>query len=208
MIKVCSEIARNLRKTSSTISSTAAEQSAPPPMKPHALRRLNSDPVYQDARKEDVEKERNDAWQRAIGERKRYVPFATCKPWSVSEIIKMVGQIKACESFKPEIGVRHRVFFVSADLMGVDSTATPWSSPIAWTEVHKVAFEAATTPTGPADVSVVFDGCSRQVRRELEDLIENNAWTSCSELSLVYRSKKKPNTGGRLNLFSRQNVEN
>ena len=77
VIKVCENIARDLRKGAATISSTDAE-SAPPPMAARALTRLKSDPVYEDSRNQDIEKERNDAWQRAIVERKRYVTFATC----------------------------------------------------------------------------------------------------------------------------------
>ena len=93
-------------------------------------------------------------------------------------------------------------------MLGHETSATPWVTDTDWTDIHHQTFLAATTPTGPGDVSVILDGGNRKVRRQLEDMVEGNSWLHSSPITFVFNAQKKPATGGRLNLFSRQNVEN
>jgi hypothetical protein len=135
------------------------------------------------------------------------VSFSTCKTWTKTELVKHVTQLKAAQAFEPRIGEHHRVFFASADLIGHETSETPWITPTEWTDIHKHTFEAATSTTGHGDVSAIWCGGNRIVRRKLEDIVQENEWLHCSPLSLVFKAPKKPTTGGRLNLFSRKNVE-
>ena len=206
VIPPCTIIARSVRVSASSISSTAAETAPPAPAR--GLHRVMSDPIYADARRADVDKERNEVWQQAIGERKKFVSFSTCKTWTANELMKHMSQLKSFQSFEPAVGDHHRVFFASSDLLGHETSATPWVTDTDWTDIHKQTFLAATTPTGPGDVSVIFDGGNRTVHRAMEDMVEANKWLHSSMITLVFKAPKKPATGGRLNLFSRQNVEN
>ena len=119
-----------------------------------------------------------------------------------------MSQLKSFQSFEPAVGDHHRVFFASSDLLGHETSLTPWVTDTDWTDIHKQTFLAATTPTGPGDVSVIFDGGNRTAHRAMEDMVEANKWLHSSMITLVFKAPKKPATGGRLNLFSRQNVEN
>ena len=113
VIPPCANIARSIRVSASAISSTAAETA--PPVPPRALCRVMSDPIYADAKRADVEKERQEIWNTSTAERKKYVSFSTCKTWAKTELVKHVTQLKAAQAFEPRIGEHHRVFFASAD---------------------------------------------------------------------------------------------
>ena len=205
IIAPCAGIVRSLRASASTIPSTVAENAPTQPIR--GLHRMKSDPVYEDARKADVDKERNEIWRQAVEERKKLVTFVSCSNWTEAGLNQMVSQLKACQAFKPIVGESHRVFHASADLMGQETSKTPWAVDVESNDVLMTTFKAAMRPSGPADVSVVFDGGSRAARRDMEDIVEENKWCYCSEIALTYKAPKKPPTGGRLNLFSRKNWE-
>ena len=45
--------------------------------------------------------------------------------------------------------------------------------------------------TDSCDISAVFDGGSRKVRRELEDLVDEKTWMHSAELTLVFKPPQR-----------------
>ena len=70
-------IVRLFKSAGTAVSCNDAEE-APAPNK-RTLTRMMSDPVYEDARKEEVDKERKETWRKATVERKTLVTFSVCK---------------------------------------------------------------------------------------------------------------------------------
>jgi len=91
--------------------------------------------------------------------------------------------------------------------MGEEKTAEPWNSRPEWSDVMKHTMDAATTGISNGDVACLFDGGSRKVRRELENIVGAAQWANDSEVTIIFQAPKKEPTGGRANMFARSNVE-
>ena len=104
-------IVRLFRSAGTAVSCSAAEE-APAPNK-RTLNRLMSDPVYEDSRQEEVVRERQETWRKAIAERKTLVTFSVCKQWTKEKLRQHTASLAAAKEFKGVIGERHRIHFGS-----------------------------------------------------------------------------------------------
>ena len=189
-------IINSLRLSGSQVSSAAAESA--PPMPARALNRMSSDPMQADAiRQMDVERERNEVWFRAGRERMKYATFSFCKNWTLAGIKNHVAKLKVVGSFQANAGEQHRVTFASADLLGQDGAPEPWNTRPEWSEMQKVTMEAAVAGTAAGDVACLFDGGSRKVRREIEDIVAAASWNNDAEVTITFLAPAKKGTGGR-----------
>ena len=73
-------IVRSFRSACSAVSCVTVEEA--PAANNRTLHRMLSDPAYEDARKDEVKKERNETWRKAAAERKTLVTFSVCKQWT------------------------------------------------------------------------------------------------------------------------------
>ena len=74
------------------------------------LTRYESDPVYEEARSDEVQRERQETW------RKTLVTFSVCKHWTKVKLRDHVASLAAAKEFKGVIGEKHRILFGSCDL--------------------------------------------------------------------------------------------
>ena len=99
---------RFFRSAGTAVSCSAAEE-APAPTK-RTLSRYESDPVYEEARSDEVQRERQETW------RKTLVTFSVCKHWTKVKLRDHVASLAAAKEFKGVIGEKHRILFGSCDL--------------------------------------------------------------------------------------------
>jgi hypothetical protein len=91
--------------------------------------------------------------------------------------------------------------------MGEEGTAQPWNSLPSVSDSMRITMEAATAGTGAGDIACLFDGGSREVRRELDTTVSKAGWNNEFEVTIVFQAPRKAPTGGRANTFSRRNIE-
>ena len=103
----------------------------------------------------------------------------------------------------PDVGKRHRVCWASADLTGEDGSDEPWNAGTVWGDATATAMESTTIGSGPADVACMFDGGSKHVRREIEEIVDKAPMNHDHEITIVYAVEKK--TRGRSHMFARPN---
>ena len=105
---------RFFRSAGTAVSCSAAE-TAPAPTK-RTLSRYESDPVYEEARSDEVQRERQETWRKATFERKTLVTFSVCKQWTKEKVRGHLASLAAAKEFKGVIGEQHRILFGSCDL--------------------------------------------------------------------------------------------
>ena len=145
---------------------------------------MMSDPVYQEQRRQDVERERQTMWQRATGERKTFVTFSALKQWTKERIKVHVASLAAVKEFKGVTGEKHRILFGSCDLFGEDGGTAPWKDGVVFSEAMGVLTSGILDSTGATDTAVVFDGGSVRVRRKLEEMFDTAAWKSFRQVTI------------------------
>ena len=78
------------------------------------LTRYESDPVQEEARSDEVQRERQETWRETL------VTVPGCKHWTkVNDLVKLrdhVASFAAAKEFKGVIGEKHRILFGSCDL--------------------------------------------------------------------------------------------
>ena len=181
-------IVRLFRSAGTAVSCSAAED-APAPNK-RTLTRYMSDPVYEDARQEEVQRERQETWRKATVERKTLVTFSVCKQWTKDKLRTHLASLVAAKEFKGVIGSKHRILFGSCDLLAEDGGETPWKDGVAYSDTIDTMVTAILESSGATDTAVVFDGGSGKVRRRLEVRFEDAAWKNVRQVTLVYDSSR------------------
>jgi hypothetical protein len=100
--------------------------------------------------------------------------------------------------FKGKAGDEHRIFVCSGDLFNQEGVGEPWRQfSVPDEKVLDTSLKFLTASRGPCDVTLVFDGGSRKVRRTMEDIV--GGMTCSAELTIVYN--KSWNTWCRRGCF-------
>ena len=155
-IKAYAEIVRQYRASATAVSSLAAEENAPK-CKKRALTMMLSDQVCDNARKTDVEEERNEALRRATAERKSYVTLSVCKLWTAQNLTTHVASLAAANEFKGPFGERHRLPVGSCDLVGIENTDEPWKVGVIFADEMTSMTTATLRSRCHCDIAVAFD---------------------------------------------------
>ena len=125
-------IVRGFRSACSAVSCTAVDEA--PVANKRTLHRMMSDPVYEDANKAEVKKERDETWRKAAAVRKATVTFSVCKQWTKASLKQHLASLVAAKEFKGVVGESHRVLWASCDLMAEDGGDTPWKDGVVYTD--------------------------------------------------------------------------
>jgi len=155
--------------------------------------------------REAAETERADVWRQAQAQRKKLVTLGLLKDPKKKESYKAVFNKSAqARAFKGEPNESHRAFVLSADLLH-QCGKEPWLTASAPPEdIMQAALDFISSQRDTFDVSVVFDGTMRKVRRQIEDHYQN--LPAVAEFAVVY--DKAPNSVfQRRNFMSQRNVE-
>ena len=103
---------------------------------------MKSDPVYEEARREEIENERQETWRKAAAERKTLVTFSVIKQWTKEKLKAHLASLAAAKEFKGVVGVQHRILFGSCDLLAEDGGATPWKDGVVYTDTMETMVTA------------------------------------------------------------------
>ena len=147
-------IVRLFRSAGTAVSCAAAEPAPAPNQK--ALRRLKSDPAYEDARKEEIQKERQETWRKAAVERKTLVTFAVNRQWTKEKLKSQLASLTAAKEFKGVVGEKHRILFGSFDLLAEDGGELPWKDGLVHTDAMKIMVDAILESDGPTDTATMI----------------------------------------------------
>ncbi len=174
--------------------------SGPPPAGSRALQRYSSEADEEPGRKEELRKERADAWRQAQAHRKKLVHVGVCKA-ATKQQLQQHFEKTPVYAFTGKPAEAHRVFVFSSELF-VESRQSPWATPVEWTKLADTWVEWALTQAAPSDVLMFADGRSRQCRRAIERLCDkarnqHEAW-------IVYRPTRRL---GRRVAFAADNKE-
>ncbi len=160
------------------------------------MRRYASEEAADDARAEEIKKERAEAWKQAQASRRRLVTIGPCRYNSKAQLDRHFEQYPMYK-FAGKASESHRVFIFSADLFA-EVQHQPWSCPPEWHTSAQPAIEFMLGQQGPGDVLVVCDGRSRSCRTKLEKLVEGARHQS--EIWVVY--KPSPRLGRKVSFAS------
>jgi hypothetical protein len=199
--KPLGQLVQALHTRSAAVESGTSDSA--PPASARMLSRLNSDPAYQESRLADIQKERNDLWNRATKERKRYVSISHCKVSLKLHLTDHIQKIKQVADWKGEPLHAHRLFVFSAELFH-EHRSEPWSKGAEWSVDAKNMVLLALEQKRPEDVVLLFDGRSRKCRREIEKLCDEANPTHFVEMHIAYKPTSRL---GRKVAFSGQNIE-
>jgi hypothetical protein len=199
--KALGELVQSLHTRSAAVESGACDSA--PPASTRMLSRLTSDPAYHESRLADIQKERNDLWNRATKERKRYVSISHCKIAMKLHLAEHIQKLKQVTDWKGEPLHAHRLFVFSAELFN-EHRSEPWAKGAEWSSDAKNIVLYALEQKRPEDVVLLFDGRSRKCRREMEKLCDEASPTHFMEMHIAYKPTSRL---GRKVAFSGQNIE-
>ena len=98
------------------------------------------------------------------------------------------------KSFKGKPGEANVLFALSADIFGLERPSTAWLSPMSWEnqlETAKAAVNFMCAQNSPSDAKVWFDGRSREIRRRIEERLDEEQPRHLCEIWVVYQDSKK-----------------
>ena len=163
------------------------------------LRRYASE---EDACEDQAKKDRQDAFAAIIKRRRQYVEFVAPNNRVMNESgYQLLLEKSLVYRSSGRAGESHRVFMLSAELLS-ESGSTPWVTPAPADPVLEPVLSFFSAQNGPHDATVVFDGRSRECRKQLETIMETRR--HFSELWFVYASSKRL---GRKVCFASDNRE-
>ena len=199
LMRDLNEMMRAIHIAESVVGTDASK--GPPKASLRELVRHNSAPEDREA----AENERADVWRRAQAQRKKLVTLGLVKEAkNKNSYMEVFKKAAAARSFKGEANESHRAFIMSAELL-TQSGKEPWLLASAPPEdVVGAAMEFLSSHRDSFDVSLVFDGTMRKVRRQMEDHF--SALPGVAEFAVVY--DKAPNACfQRRNFMSHRNIE-
>ena len=83
-LKAFEGIVRSFRSACSAVPTVTVDEA--PAANNRTLHRMQSDPAYEDCKKDDAKKERNETWRKATEERKKVVTLAVTKFWTTQHL--------------------------------------------------------------------------------------------------------------------------
>ena len=162
------------------------DQGAPAPSL-RCLSRVVSDPggVTPEDRKAAIMKERQQLWVKAQTRRKSFCRLARWEDKLLPGLDALVKRSIGVSGFVGKLNEAHRAFVLSCDLVS-ESEKTPWAA-VAAPKGPSVDVRLAymLSRDGPTDFCFMFDGRSRQARRQVEDKAEEKRVT-LEEAWIVY----------------------
>ena len=177
--------------------------SGPPETGSRTLQRYVSESAEDPARKEELRKERHDAWRQAVTARKKFVHTGWQRVATKQQLQAFFAKTPVF-SFNGKPGESHRVFLFSSELYA-ESATKPWVCPAdlaASQGVAEVYFDFMSSQVGPCDVLMIADGRSRANRKKIEKKFESARHQH--EVWIIFRPTKRL---GRKVAFAADNKE-
>jgi len=137
------------------------------------LVRMASDPSAPgdiERRKERIQQERAQLWQKAQACRRKLVNFALWKSKTADGLQALFNKAGAAKGFVGAVNEQHRLFVLSADLV-TETGAAPWCMASQPGAVFEEMLKFAKAQTGPVDIIVAFDGRMRDGRQASEGAV-------------------------------------
>ncbi len=112
--------------------------SAPPNAASRTLHRYNSEAEGDEDRRNELRKEREDAWKQAQASRKKFVTFGFCRYAKPADIQTFFEKQTSVYNYSGKVGEAHRLFVLSADLF-TECQEQPWAATPTWSETASKA---------------------------------------------------------------------
>ena len=131
-------------------------------------------------RREEVEAERVDTWQKTQELRKKLAHVMSTRASTPTEWQKWLDSAQVAHRFVGKAGEAHRVFVLSTDTFGREGDQPWFNVADAGEKELKAVLDFMGTQTSPGDVLLFFDGRSANNRKIIMTHTENTLATSAS----------------------------
>ena len=171
-----------------------------PPKTGRALEREKSEC---DVERQRIKRERDDLWARATKERKRFLSLVVSKTMLQPRLNEVLQTLRTIKEFKGTKLEAHRAWIFSCDLFAEHATA-PWCNEPPWSQQGLQAIQYILSQKNEYDVIFLFDGRSRNCRRQIEKAIDEVGSATVTEMHIHFKPTSR---AGRRVAFSSHSVE-
>lgn len=141
------------------------------------------------ARREEVEAERQETWRQTQDFRKKFAHVLSCRASTPADWQRWFESAHAAHRFTGKVGESHRVFVLSSDTFGREGDAPWFNVTDAGEKELETVLKFAVAQTGPCDILLFFDGRSAGNRKTILKHIEH-ARHLC-EVWVVYAPQRR-----------------
>ena len=187
----CPDLAARMREVlrmASSAGTIVQVSDGAPGLSVRQLARIASDPGSGDV--ESMQQERDAVWAKARAQRQKFIQFAQCKTKILSKAgaEAALAQAASVARFKGKLNEAHRLYVVSADLLG-EADKIPWKAPAFKDKSLEGALAYMKDRAGDFDFVIGFDGRHRGARGILEANLTAGA-KSVEEVWIVYGAEQ------------------
>ena len=167
----CPDLAARMREAlrmASSAGTIVQVSDGAPGLSVRQLARIASDPGSGDV--ESMQQERDAVWGKARTQRQKFIQFAQCKTKILSKagVEAALTQAVSVARFKGKFNEAHRLYVVSADLLG-EADKVPWKAPAFKDKSLEGALAYMKFRAGEFDFVIGFDGRHRGAGSILEE---------------------------------------